>query len=430
MTKVVGVRFKDTGKTYYFDPKGLEIKKGDLVVVETARGMECGVAQYAPKEVAENEVTAPLKPVLRIATARDKQILEENKEKEKRAYEVCLQKIEKHKLDMNLTEVEYAFDGSKILFYFTADGRVDFRELVKDLASTFHTRIELRQIGVRDEAKMLGGLGVCGRPFCCSTFLNDFHSVSIKMAKEQGLSLSPSKISGTCGRLMCCLKYEQDAYEDALKRMPKNDSFVQTPDGPGNVCEVNVLRETMKVRLDEKPDSPRCYHNCEVCVLRNGKGSRDGIQVPQERPERYVEERPEEEVPMPLVIADFDPDAPAREERPPRRRNDRRRKGGSRPQQIGEKAPEKAEKLRQTEKKRPEAAKTEDKPRSRRRKSGDRPQEGGSRPQAAKNPPKPAALKPPQKPAGEAQEGAQSRRRPRHRGGRRRSGGSSPASEG
>ena len=216
MTKVVGVRFKDTGKTYYFDPKGLEIKKGDLVVVETARGMECGVA---------------LKPVLRIATARDKQILEENKEKEKRAYEVCLQKIEKHKLDMNLTEVEYAFDGSKILFYFTADGRVDFRELVKDLASTFHTRIELRQIGVRDEAKMLGGLGVCGRPFCCSTFLNDFHSVSIKMAKEQGLSLSPSKISGTCGRLMCCLKYEQNSYEYLAKITPRRGTVVDCREG-------------------------------------------------------------------------------------------------------------------------------------------------------------------------------------------------------
>ena len=307
---------------------------------------------------------------------------------------------------------------------------MDFRELVKDLASVFRARIELRQIGVRDEAKMLGGLGICGRPFCCAQFLDEFQPVSIKMAKTQNLSLNPTKISGTCGRLMCCLKYEQDAYEDALKRMPKNDSFVQTPDGPGNVCEVNVLRETMKVRLDEKPDSPRCYHNCEVCVLRNGKGSRDGIQVPQERPERYVEERPEEEVPMPLVIADFDPDAPAREERPPRRRNDRRRKGGSRPQQAGEKAPEKAEKPRQTEKKRPEPPPPADKPRSRRRKSGDRPQEGGSRPQAAKNPPKPAAPKPPQKPAGEAQEGAQSRRRPRHRGGRRRSGGSSPASEG
>ena len=248
MTKVVGVRFKDTGKTYYFDPKGLEIKKGDLVVVETARGMECGVAQYAPKEVAENEVTAPLKPVLRIATARDKQILEENKEKEKRAYEVCLQKIEKHKLDMNLTEVEYAFDGSKILFYFTADGRVDFRELVKDLASTFHTRIELRQIGVRDEAKMLGGLGVCGRPFCCSTFLNDFHSVSIKMAKEQGLSLSPSKISGTCGRLMCCLKYEEETYEDLNSHLPSVGDYVTTDDGlKGEVHSVSVLRQQVKV---------------------------------------------------------------------------------------------------------------------------------------------------------------------------------------
>ena len=428
MTKVVGVRFKDTGKTYYFDPKGLEIKKGDLVVVETARGMECGVAQYAPKEVAENEVTAPLKPVLRIATARDKQILEENKEKEKRAYEVCLQKIEKHKLDMNLTEVEYAFDGSKILFYFTADGRVDFRELVKDLASTFHTRIELRQIGVRDEAKMLGGLGVCGRPFCCSTFLNDFHSVSIKMAKEQGLSLSPSKISGTCGRLMCCLKYEQDAYEDALKRMPKNDSFVQTPDGPGNICDVNVLKETVHVRLDEKPEAPRCYHSCELCVLRNGKGSRDGIQVPQERPARYVEERKEDEFPMPLVIADFDPDAPAREERPARRRNERRRRGGgSKPQQTAEKVPEKREKPRPPEKKRPDGPRADDKPRRPRRKPGDKPQE--NRPQ----PPKSGAPKPPQKPAENAapQEGAQSRRRPRHRGGRRRSGGGgTPAAEG
>lgn len=428
MTKVVGVRFKDTGKTYYFDPKGLEIKKGDLVVVETARGMECGVAQYAPKEVAENEVTAPLKPVLRIATARDKQILEENKEKEKRAYEVCLQKIEKHKLDMNLTEVEYAFDGSKILFYFTADGRVDFRELVKDLASTFHTRIELRQIGVRDEAKMLGGLGVCGRPFCCSTFLNDFHSVSIKMAKEQGLSLSPSKISGTCGRLMCCLKYEQDAYEDALKRMPKNDSFVQTPDGPGNICDVNVLKETVHVRLDEKPEAPRCYHSCELCVLRNGKGSRDGIQVPQERPARYVEERKEDEFPMPLVIADFDPDAPAREERPARRRNERRRRGGgSKPQQTAEKVPEKREKPRPPEKKRPDGPRADDKPRRPRRKPGDKPQE--NRPQ----PPKGGAPKPSQKPAENAapQEGAQSRRRPRHRGGRRRSGGGgTPAAEG
>jgi cell fate regulator YaaT (PSP1 superfamily) len=259
MTKVVGVRFKDTGKTYYFDPKGLEIKKGDLVVVETARGMECGVAQYAPKEVAENEVTAPLKPVLRIATARDKQILEENKEKEKRAYEVCLQKIEKHKLDMNLTEVEYAFDGSKILFYFTADGRVDFRELVKDLASTFHTRIELRQIGVRDEAKMLGGIGSCGRALCCHSWLADFEPVSIKMAKVQNLSLNPSKISGICGRLMCCLKYENDIYMEFRKGMPDIGERVKTPDGVAKVIDTNLLERSVKVRLyvDEKPKGKR-----------------------------------------------------------------------------------------------------------------------------------------------------------------------------
>ena len=272
MTKVVGVRFKDTGKTYYFDPKGLEIKKGDLVVVETARGMECGVAQYAPKEVAENEVTAPLKPVLRIATARDKQILEENKEKEKRAYEVCLQKIEKHKLDMNLTEVEYAFDGSKILFYFTADGRVDFRELVKELAGVFRTRIELRQIGVRDEAKMLGGLGICGRPFCCASFLGEFQPVSIKMAKEQGLSLNPTKISGACGRLMCCLKYEQDAYEDLLRSTPKAGAIVQTAEGRGRVTEVNLLTGELKIHLDRAEEGAAVsFHKSEVKVLRDGR---------------------------------------------------------------------------------------------------------------------------------------------------------------
>ena len=262
MTKVVGVRFKDTGKTYYFDPKGLEIKKGDLVVVETARGMECGVAQYAPKEVAENEVTAPLKPVLRIATARDKQILEENKEKEKRAYEVCLQKIEKHKLDMNLTEVEYAFDGSKILFYFTADGRVDFRELGKELASTFHTRIELRQIGVRDEAKMLGGIGSCGRPLCCATFLGDFEPVSIRMAKDQSLSLTPTKIYGICGRLMCCLKYVNHLYckhgcngcgRRERIEIPKMGSKVVTTMGEGKVVGINRKERTAAVQLS--PDN-------------------------------------------------------------------------------------------------------------------------------------------------------------------------------
>lgn len=413
MTKVVGVRFKDTGKTYYFDPKGLEIKKGDLVVVETARGMECGVAQYAPKEVAENEVTAPLKPVLRIATARDKQILEENKEKEKRAYEVCLQKIEKHKLDMNLTEVEYAFDGSKILFYFTADGRVDFRELVKDLASTFHTRIELRQIGVRDEAKMLGGLGVCGRPFCCSTFLNDFHSVSIKMAKEQGLSLSPSKISGTCGRLMCCLKYEQEAYEDLLKTAPKNESFVDTPDGRGTVTEVNLLRQCVKVRMEEHPETIGSYANSDIYVIRSGKARKNDPSIPKDlapisskpRPRRKtMEEDKFEALPELIFNSDkVDPTAPGEAEAPgveqpaektgaPRRR---RRRGGKKP--FGEGAQnearvENAERKPQPERKpqekkpaepKPESEGAPNKPRRRRRPRGNRPKDGQTQPPKA-----------------------------------------------
>ena len=431
MTTVISVRFRSGCKTYFFDPGDVQVQTGDHVIVETAQGLEYAQCTMGNHPVDDCCVIQPLRPMVRVATENDRRTAAHNRTREKEAFDICQRKILQHNLEMKLVRVECSFEGNKILFFFTADGRVDFRELVKDLASVFRARIELRQIGVRDEAKMLGGLGICGRPFCCAQCLDDFGPVSIKMAKTQSLSLNPTKISGTCGRLMCCLKYEQDAYEDALKRMPKNDSFVQTPDGPGNICDVNVLKETVHVRLDEKPEAPRCYHNCELCVLRNGKGSRDGIQVPQERPARYVEERKEDEFPMPLVIADFDPDAPAREERPARRRNDRRRKGGSRPQQAGEKAPEKAEKPRQTEKKRPEATKTEDKPRSRRRKSGDRPQEGGSRPQAAKNPPKPAAPKPPQKPAGEAQEGAQSRRRPRHRGGRRRSGGGgTPAAEG
>ena len=428
MTEVISVRFRGGCKNYYFNPNGNQVKMGDQVIVETAQGPEFATCTEGNHEVEDSAIVKPLSPMLRMATDSDRRTVEQNKKRESEAFDICEKKIAAHGLEMKLVNVSASFDGNKIVFYFTADGRVDFRELVRDLAGVFRARIELRQIGVRDEAKMIGGLGICGRPFCCSQFLDGFLPVSIKMAKTQNLSLNPTKISGTCGRLMCCLKYEQDAYEDALKRMPKNDSFVQTPDGPGNVCEVNVLRETMKVRLDEKPDSPRCYHNCEVCVLRNGKGSRDGIQVPQERPERYVEERPEEEVPMPLVIADFDPDAPAREERPARRRNERRRRGGgSKPQQTAEKVPEKREKPRPPEKKRPDGPRADDKPRRPRRKPGDKPQE--NRPQ----PPKSGAPKPSQKPAENAapQEGAQSRRRPRHRGGRRRSGGGgTPAAEG
>ena len=294
MTEVISVRFRGGCKTYYFDPRGVQVTAGEHVIVEMAQGLEYAQCAEGNHEVPDEQVVEPFRPMVRIATDHDRRVLERNRAREKEAFDVCQKKILQHKLEMKLVRVECSFDGNKILFFFTADGRVDFRELVKDLASAFRARIELRQIGVRDEAKMLGGLGICGRPFCCAQFLDDFMPVSIKMAKTQSLSLNPTKISGTCGRLMCCLKYEQEAYEDALKRLPKNDSFVQTPDGPGNVSDVNVLKETVKVRLDEKPEAPRCYHNCEVCVLRNGKGSREGIEIPKERPARYTEERQEE----------------------------------------------------------------------------------------------------------------------------------------
>ncbi len=272
MTQVVGVRFKDTGKVYFFDPNGLEIQAGSHVIVETARGIECGIVAEANKSVEDDEVVAPLKPVKRIATQEDMKILENNKKKEKEAYNICLKKIEDHKLEMNLTEVEYTFDGSKIIFYFTADGRVDFRELVKDLASAFHSRIELRQIGVRDESKMIGGLGICGRPFCCSTFLNDFHSVSIKMAKEQGLSLSPGKISGTCGRLMCCLKYEQNSYDYLQKITPRKGAIVDCRDGRGTVVDVSLLTGKLKIKLNSNPDgAPVVAYRDEVVVVKDGR---------------------------------------------------------------------------------------------------------------------------------------------------------------
>lgn len=272
MTQVVGVRFRDTGKVYFFDPNKLNIKAGDHVIVETARGVECGLVAEANKEVEDDEIVAPLKPVIRIATEADMKIVEENKEKEKSAFDICVKKIEEHKLDMSLTNVEYTFDGSKIIFYFTAEARVDFRELVKDLAGTFHSRIELRQIGVRDESKMLGGLGICGRPFCCSTFLNDFHSVSIKMAKEQGLSLSPGKISGTCGRLMCCLKYEQNSYDYLQKITPRKGSVVDFREGRGTVVDVSLLTGRLKVRLDSNPEgAPVSVNREEVVVVKEGR---------------------------------------------------------------------------------------------------------------------------------------------------------------
>ena len=272
MIETVGIRFKDGGKIYDFDADGKVFNKGEYAIVETVRGMECGTVAKPNHSTNEDDINKPLKKVIRVATEEDIRNMLENKEKEKEAFRICEGKIEAHGLDMNLVDVEYTFDRSKLLFYFTSDGRVDFRELVKDLAGTFRTRIELRQIGVRDESRMVGGFGICGRPFCCNTFLNDFQPVSIKMAKEQGLSLNPTKISGTCGRLMCCLKYEQDTYEHLLRVTPKVGAIVDTPDGKGRVIENNLITGMLKVTLDRRPDAaPAVFHRHSVKILKDAK---------------------------------------------------------------------------------------------------------------------------------------------------------------
>ena len=278
--EVVDIQFRPGQKIYYFDPAGVQLQAGDHVIIDTARGPEYGICAAGNHEISQKDVVAPLRQVIRIADRQDERIVEENRAKEKKALEVCLKKIEDLQLDMQLVSVECAFDGSKILFFFTADERVDFRELVKNLASFFHTRIELRQIGVRDKAKMVGGLGICGRPFCCVSFLDDFQPVSIKMAKTQNLSLNPTKISGTCGRLMCCLKYEQDAYEDLLRTTPKEESFVDTPEGRGTVVEINLLRQQVKVRMEDEPDTVRVFANEDIAILRNGKAKKNDPPIP------------------------------------------------------------------------------------------------------------------------------------------------------
>ena len=274
MVEIVSVKFSERSKAYFFDPRGLTINKDDHVVVETTNGLEYGLCSRGNHRVSENLVVQPLRPVVRKATDIDKRSVENAKEREREAFEYCQEKIEQFGLEMKLVNVEYGFEGSKILFFFTSDGRVDFRELVKDLASRFRARIELRQIGVRDEAKMLGGLGVCGKQFCCSQFLTEFHPVSIKMAKTQGLSLNPAKISGVCGRLMCCLKYEEAAYESLVKKAPKIGAFVETPTGKGSVTNVNILRGNAKVRLEDGVDTTlRTFKFDEIAVL-GGKGRR------------------------------------------------------------------------------------------------------------------------------------------------------------
>ncbi len=272
MTEIIGVRFKDVGKIYYFSPAKKKINAGDRVIVETARGVECGTVVIPNKLVEDEKVVQPLRAIIRVATQQDLQTEEKNRAKEAEIMETFARKIAEHKLDMNPIDVDCTFDGSKILFYFTAESRVDFRELVKDLASVYRTRIELRQIGVRDEAKMLGGLGICGRKFCCSSFLREFQPVSIKMAKEQSLSLNPTKISGTCGRLMCCLKYEQNCYEELLSITPKAGALVETAEGKGTVEEANLLTGVLKVKLEKNPDAPpAAFSRDDVKLIRDGK---------------------------------------------------------------------------------------------------------------------------------------------------------------
>ena len=472
MIEVISVRFRGGCKNYFFDPKGLQVKMGEQVVVETAQGAEFATCTEGNHEVEESAIVRPLCAVLRMATENDRRIVEYNRKRESEAFDICEKKIADHGLEMKLVNVSVGFDGNKIIFYFTADGRVDFRELVRDLASVFRARIELRQIGVRDEAKMIGGLGICGRPFCCSEFLDGFMPVSIKMAKTQNLSLNPAKISGTCGRLMCCLKYEQYAYEDAARRMPKVESFVQTPDGPGNVKSIDLLRETVKVSLDSAPEGLKQYRNCEIRVLRNGKGSRDGIEI-GERTERYVEEKEDELLISPVISTPYCVDAaleeaPSREKmseeseggKPRHRGNRRGRKGGrsgaeersgvvlekrpekkKKPAEKVEKVVEKVEKPEKTGEKRPDRRK-EKKPQVK-DKALEKPQEkstektGEKKPQRPRFPKKPkaqgAAPAPEKVEQPGTAEGGENKRRPRHRGGRRKKpgegGGNPPKAE-
>lgn len=282
MVKIIGVRFRNVGKIYYFNPKNFQVSPGEHVIVETARGVEYGTVVLGPKEVDDNEVVQPLKDVIRVATPKDDAKAESNRKKEKEAYQICLQKIRAHELEMKLIDVEYTFDNNKVLFYFTADGRIDFRELVKDLAAVFKTRIELRQIGVRDETKILGGMGICGRGLCCHTYLSEFAPVSIKMAKEQNLSLNPTKISGVCGRLMCCLKNEQETYEYLNKRMPNTGDTVTTPEGiKGEVQSVNVLRQLVKVIVDIEDEKEIREYKVEELKFRP-KHKKDKVKLSKE----------------------------------------------------------------------------------------------------------------------------------------------------
>ena len=398
--EVVDIQFRPGQKIYFFDPAGYTLKAGDHVIIDTARGPEYGFCAGGNHTVARKDVVAPLRPVLRLATEQDERTAAANQKIEKEAYETCLKKIAEQGLDMQLVSAECAFDGSRILFFFTADERVDFRELVKSLASAFHTRIELRQIGVRDKAKMVGGLGICGRPFCCASFLDDFQPVSIKMAKTQNLSLNPTKISGTCGRLMCCLKYEQDAYEDLLRTTPKAESFVDTPDGRGTVVEVDLLRQRVKVKMEEHPETITSFANTEIAVLRSGKAKKTDPPIPADlAPISGNRKKPahtETDVEKPLVlesirlryseetIADeVAPEMPKQPEEPARSGNHRRR--NRKPKQAQpDNAPKQAKPEKAPQQPKAENAEKQAKPANRphhRRHHRPR-QSGGKKPQA------------------------------------------------
>ncbi len=446
MIEIVAVRFKPGGKQYYFDPGPLEITEGTSVIVETGKGPEYGVCVRRNTMVEEAAVVQPLRPVLRIATPEDRRQVEENRGKEGWAMKVAQQQIERHKLDMKLVSVEYSFDGSKIVFFFTSDGRVDFRALVKDLAGIFRARIELRQIGVRDEARMLGGLGICGKPFCCAQFLDEFQPVSIKMAKTQNLSLNPTKISGTCGRLMCCLKYEQDAYEDAVKRCPKQESFVECPDGVGNVSAVNLLREQVKVRLEDSTEQPKSYRVSEIRVVRSGKGKRpEGyVAPPREELEKLRYIPPEEErrprmgdgrdlsAMLERYLGEGKDQAEEEQRRTQRRRRNGRGKGGKRPEGEGQQ-PQQAQAPRQN----PPKAQNHAQPKE--RAGGPAGQQGQQQQRPPRPPRQPKSALPqaalggsaaPQEGAAHKGDGQQRRRRPHHRRPRKPGeGGAAPKSE-
>lgn len=384
MIDVVSVKFKNRGKVYFFAPNGYTVKTGEKVVVETAKGLELADCCQGNHPVPDDAVVQPLRPVARPATAEDLRVAEYNKRREKDAFQICQKKIAAHGLDMKLVDVECNFEGSKITFFFTSDGRVDFRELVKDLAGVFRSRIELRQIGVRDEAKMIGGIGICGRPYCCHQFLDDFQPVSTKMAKVQALSLNPAKISGSCGRLMCCLRYEQEAYEELIKNVPKQGAFVETKDGYGTAVQVNLLRQTVQVRLDgDNDDTLRSYRACELAAVPGGR-PKDGETppsvlkyVPPEEPEE--EDSPADEWEVPLMIAP-DPEPVQESERQNSRKRGRKRG----PRQAGPAGAERPEAAAEAS-----AREAQDRPRKERA-----PQRRREEGKAAKAPEKPAAKSP------------------------------------